>query len=153
MKNSGFSMRQNEAFDVELDTFLHPAMAFEHPRDVVNDPDLTLKEKRADPCVLGTEACAVAPALRCVPGTGRPLPVDETLEALRALDKQADATDTARYRRSVRRRSIEIFRSHHAKDRADTSAVALTTYATHTARDWPSGSFAAGGNSHDDHLQ
>jgi hypothetical protein len=153
MKNSGFSMRQNEAFDVELDTFLHPAMAFEHPRDVVNDPDLTLKEKRADPCVLGTEACAVAPALRCVPGTGRPLPVDETLEALRALDKQADATDTARYRRSVRRRSIEIFRSHRAKDRADTSAVALTTYATHTARDWPSGSFAAGGNSHDDHLQ
>ena len=120
MKNSEFSMRQNEPFDVERDTFLHPAMAFEHPRDVVNDPDLTLKEKRADPCVLGTEACAVAPALRCVPGTGRPLPVDETLEALRALDKQANATDTARYRRSVRRRSIEIFRSHRAKDRGDT---------------------------------
>ena len=153
MKNSGFSMRQNEAFDVELDTFLHPAMAFEHPRDVVNDPDLTLKEKRAILASWASDACAVAPALRCVPGTERPVPVDEILEALRALDKQANATDTARYRRSVRRRSIETFRSNRAKDRADISAVALTTYATHTARDWPSGSFAAGGNSHDDHLQ
>jgi hypothetical protein len=153
MKNSEFSMRQNEPFDVELDTFLHPAMAFEHPRDVVNDPDLTLKEKRAILASWASDACAVAPAVRFAPGTAGPVPVDEILEALRALDKQANATDTARYRRSVRRRSIEIFRSHRAKDRADTSAVALTTYATHTARDWPSGSFAAGGNSHDDHLQ
>jgi hypothetical protein len=116
MKNSEFSMRQNEPFDVELDTFLHPAMAFEHPRDVVNDPDLTLKEKRAILASWASDACAVAPALRCVPGTECPVPVDEVLEALRALDKQANATDTARYRRSVRRRSIETFR----KDRRDT---------------------------------
>jgi hypothetical protein len=34
MKNSDFSIRQNEPFDVELDTFLHPALAFEHPATV-----------------------------------------------------------------------------------------------------------------------
>ena len=120
MKNFDFSIRQNEPFDVELDTFLHPALAFEHPRDVVGDPDLTLNEKRAILASWASDACAVAPALRCAPGTKRPVPVDEVLEALRALDKQANATDTARYRRSVRRRSIETFRSHRAKDRRDT---------------------------------
>ena len=30
-----------------LDDLLHPAQAFDHPRDVVNDHDLTLNEKRA----------------------------------------------------------------------------------------------------------
>jgi hypothetical protein len=30
-----------------LDALLHPARAFEHPRDVVTDDDLTLYEKRA----------------------------------------------------------------------------------------------------------
>jgi hypothetical protein len=95
---------------VQLDTLLHPALAFEHPRDVVGDPDLTLNEKRAILASWASDACAVAPALRCAPGTKRPVPVDEVLEALRALDKQANATETARYRRSVRRRSIETFR-------------------------------------------
>jgi len=47
MKNSDFSLRQNHPSDVELDTLLHPALAFEHPREVVRDPDLTLNEKRA----------------------------------------------------------------------------------------------------------
>ena len=116
MKNSDFSLRQNHPSDVELDTLLHPALAFEHPREVVRDPDLTLNEKRAILASWASDACAVTPALRCVPGTERPLPVDEILEALRALDKQASATDTARYRRLVRRRSIETFR----KDRRDT---------------------------------
>ena len=31
----------------EIDELLHPASAFGHPSEVVNDPDLTLKEKRA----------------------------------------------------------------------------------------------------------
>ena len=120
MKNFDLSIRQKEPFDVDLDALLHPALAFEHPRDVVRDPDLTLNEKRAILASWASDACAVAPALRCAPGTAGPVPVDEILEALRALDNQANATDTARYRRSVRRRSIETFRSHHAKDRGDT---------------------------------
>ena len=108
MKNSDFSIRQNEPFDVDLDTLLRPALAFEHPRDVVGDPDLTLNEQRAILASWASDACAVTPALRCVPGTERPLPVDEILEALRALDKQANATDTARYRRSAFHRDIPI---------------------------------------------
>ena len=35
----------NDRFD--LDSLLHPAQVFEHPSRVVNDPDLTLNEKRA----------------------------------------------------------------------------------------------------------
>ena len=31
----------------DLDTLLHPSQAFEHPSEVVRDPDLTLNEKRA----------------------------------------------------------------------------------------------------------
>ena len=41
----------NDGYD--LDSLLHPAQAFEYPSNVVNDPDLTLNEKRAIFCVLG----------------------------------------------------------------------------------------------------
>jgi hypothetical protein len=37
--------KNDDSFD--LDDLLHPAQAFSHPSDVVNDPDLTLTEKRA----------------------------------------------------------------------------------------------------------
>lgn len=33
--------------DLDLDKLLHPAQAFELPQQVVDDPDLTLNEKRA----------------------------------------------------------------------------------------------------------
>jgi hypothetical protein len=38
---------------LDLDSLLHPAQAFEHPSQVVNDPDLTLKRKARDPRVMG----------------------------------------------------------------------------------------------------
>ena len=106
----------------DLDGLIHPSQVFDHPSDVLSDPDLSLNEKRAILASWASDACAVeaAPALKCAPGTEHPVPVDEVLEALRALDKQASATDTARYRRLVRRRSIETFRSHRMKDRGDT---------------------------------
>jgi hypothetical protein len=31
---------------IDLNAFLHPGTAFEHPRDVVSDPTLSLSEKR-----------------------------------------------------------------------------------------------------------
>jgi hypothetical protein len=40
-----FERNNEDAFD--LNDLLHPAQAFSHPADVVNDPDLTLNEKRA----------------------------------------------------------------------------------------------------------
>lgn len=49
---------------------LHPAQAFEHPSHVVDDPDLTLNEKRAILASWTSDACAPeeAPRLRCAPG-------------------------------------------------------------------------------------
>jgi hypothetical protein len=114
MKKPANRDSSNEPFDFELDDLLHPARAFAHPRDVVNDPDLTLNEKRAILASWASDACAVeaAPALRCPPGSRRPVPVDDVLEALRSLDKQiyGQAVETSWLRRQVRRRSIEAFR-------------------------------------------
>jgi len=104
----------SKPFDLDLDALLHPAQAFEHPRDVVNDPDLTLNEKRAVLASWASDACAVeaSPALRRAPGSRREVSVDDVLEALRSLDKQAhDPESRASWvRRQARRRSIEAFR-------------------------------------------
>jgi hypothetical protein len=88
---------------------LHPAQAFEHPSHVVNDPDLTLNEKRAILASWASDACALeaAPHLRSAPGGKRPVLFDDVMEALRALDKQANEKDTARYRRMLRRSRFE----------------------------------------------
>jgi hypothetical protein len=38
-------MNDRERFsNIELDELLHPAQAFQHPREVVNDPDLSRSE-------------------------------------------------------------------------------------------------------------
>ena len=98
------SDRSCDAFD--LDELLHPAQAFERPSDVVNDPDLTLNEKRAILASWASDACAVeaAPALRAAP-RGEPVRFDEIMDALRTLDREAGlADDSRRYRRAVRRR-------------------------------------------------
>jgi hypothetical protein len=88
---------------------LHPAQAFEHPSHVVNDPDLTLNEKRAMLASWASDACAIeaAPHLRSAPGRKQPVLFDDVMEALRALDKQANEKDTARYRRVLRRSRFE----------------------------------------------
>jgi hypothetical protein len=89
----------------DLDDLLHPAQAFEHPSDVVNDADLTLNEKRAILASWASDACALkaAPLLRPAPGVKKPVGFDDVMEALRALDRQAQQNNTAtRYRRSLR---------------------------------------------------
>ena len=97
----------NDGFD--LDNLLHPAQAFEHPSHVVNDPDLTLNEKRAILASWASDACAIeaAPSLRYAPGGKKPVRFDDVMEALRTLDKQArDGSSGDHYRRVVRRRRI-----------------------------------------------
>jgi len=94
--------------DWDLNDLLHPAQAFAHPSDVVNDPDLTLNEKRAILASWASDACAIeaAPGLRHVDGCKRPIAFDEIMEALRALDKRMTADqreNNARYRRTIRR--------------------------------------------------
>jgi hypothetical protein len=123
MKNPSFRNSPDKPFDLELDDLLHPAGAFSHPRDVVSDPDLTLNEKRAILASWASDACAMeaAPALRSPPGCSRPVPVDDILEALCALDKAAfdQAVDRSWSRRQSRRRSIEKFRARRGRGNGD----------------------------------
>jgi hypothetical protein len=88
---------------------LRPAQAFQHPSHVVNDPDLTLNEKRAILASWASDACALeaAPHLRSAPGGNQPVLFDDVMEALRTLDKQANEKDAARYRRVLRRGRFE----------------------------------------------
>ena len=77
----------------DLDGLVHPSQVFEHPSDVLSDPDLSLNEKRAILASWTSDACAIeaAPGLR----QGFPgclVPFDEIMEALRTLDKQMAAT-------------------------------------------------------------
>jgi len=88
----------------DLNDLLHPAQAFESPAAVVNDPDLTVNEKRAILASWASDACALeaAPDLRAGP-KGSPVRFDDIMEALRALDKQANGD---KYRRMLRRDRI-----------------------------------------------
>ena len=89
----------------DLDTLLHPAQAFEHPSEVVNDLDLTLNEKRAILASWASDACAIeaVPALRCLPGGKRPVTFDEVMDALRRLDEEARRTGgTSRNRNALK---------------------------------------------------
>jgi hypothetical protein len=96
---------QTARFDFHLDDLLHPAQAFEHPRRVVEDRDLTLNEKRAILASWASDACAIeAPALRQAPGTEHPVRFDDVMKALRMLDQQAGNRHSVppRYRRIMR---------------------------------------------------
>jgi len=83
-------MTKGTSVNFELDELLHPAQAFEHPSEVVNDPDLTLNEKRAILASWASDACAIeaAPELRQGPKT--PVRFDDIMDALRALDREAN---------------------------------------------------------------
>jgi hypothetical protein len=100
--------------ECDLNDLLHPAQAFASPAAVLEDPDLTVNEKRAILASWASDACAVeaAPDLRAAPA-GRIVRFDEIMEALRALDKQVNG---ATYRRVLRRKRIL------GRGRRDTSA-------------------------------
>ncbi len=85
----------------EFAQLLHPAQAFGHPFEVVNDPDLTLNEKRAILASWASDACAIeaAPELRA--GTKAPVRYDDIMDALHSLDNQANG---GRYRSPFGRR-------------------------------------------------
>jgi len=75
--------------DCDLDRLLHPARFYRNPRDVSEDENLSLSEKRAVLSSWASDACAVdsMPALRKPPGSGTPISFDEVMEALQLLDK------------------------------------------------------------------
>ena len=98
--------------DPEVEALFHPGQVFDHPEQVVDDPDLTLNEKRAILASWASDACTIegAPALRRVPGSGQVVSIDDILEALRRLDKEAGEGGASWLRRQVRRKSIEASR-------------------------------------------
>ena len=74
--------------EFELDHVLNPAAVFNHPRDVLNDPDLSKQEKRAILSSWASDACAVEsmPGMRRPPGGAAPVSFDDIVDALRSLD-------------------------------------------------------------------
>lgn len=85
-------MRPTTAFNdnvVDINALLHPGTAFEHPRDVISHPALSLSEKRAILASWASDASAIAscPGLRAPEGLKAPVTIDEILEALCALDE------------------------------------------------------------------
>jgi hypothetical protein len=85
------TMRPTTATDdnvFDLQALLHPGTVFEHPRDVVMHPSLTLAEKRSILASWASDASAIAscPALRAPEGLRAPVSIDAILEALCELD-------------------------------------------------------------------
>jgi hypothetical protein len=101
-------MTEGTKKEFDLDQFLHPAKAFVSPSQVVNDPDMTLAEKRAVLASWASDACAVeaSPELR-EPSPGQTVKYDEIMEALRSLDAQIERrTDYGKL----------VSRAHRAKE-------------------------------------
>jgi hypothetical protein len=113
MKKIASASPQRATFDLDIENLLHPAQAFEHPRDVVEDPDLTLNEKRAILASRASDACAIeaAPTLRPGPGNAQLICFDDVLDALRALNRQAGehCSLPPRYRRVLANRTPGVF--------------------------------------------
>ena len=98
----------------DFDDLLHPARAFARPSDVVNDPDLTLNEKRAILASWASDACAEeANPLQRRTDDGRAVSWDDVMDALKELDLRAAVSATIRFdpelfwwpRQGLRRRS------------------------------------------------
>jgi hypothetical protein len=72
----------------DINALLHPGTAFEHPRDVVAHPGLSLAEKRAILASWASDASAIAscPSLRAPQGLKGTVSIDEIFDALHALD-------------------------------------------------------------------
>jgi hypothetical protein len=103
-------MRPTTAHDdniFDLNYLLHPGTAFEHPRDVVSNPSLSLAQKRAILASWASDASAIAscPSLRAPEGLKAPVAIDEILEALCA--------------RSMRDRGIRLAASRCGSDRSN----------------------------------
>ena len=105
---ASMSKRDDDRFDPN--TLLHPANAFACPADVLNDPDLTLSEKRAILASWASDACAgeAFPALR-QPAGSVPVGFDDIIDAMRELDRQEDARPLRHYRSVLADRRPGVF--------------------------------------------
>ena len=97
---------------IDLNAILHPGSVYEHPRDVVADPSISLGEKRAILASWASDACAVeaAPDLRQPTGSP-PVRLDDIMDALKRLD--GEAADKPTYGKLINRarRWKDLYRS------------------------------------------
>ncbi|HLK83515.1 MAG TPA: hypothetical protein VKT99_18765 [Xanthobacteraceae bacterium] len=113
MKETDRSARRSTLCGFDLSNLFHPAGAFAHPQQVVDDPDLTVNEKRAILASWASDACAVeaAPDLRQAPGATQPIRFDDIMDALRELDRLVRNSFEAprHYRRVLANRIPGVF--------------------------------------------
>jgi hypothetical protein len=90
---------------LDIDQLLHPARAFQRPKEVVEDQSLSLAEKRAILASWASDACAVEalPALRS-PESGVVVRYDDIIDALQTLDTHPAAPVVSRLMRERRKR-------------------------------------------------
>ena len=89
-----------------FDRLLHPANAFAHPINVVDDQDLTLTEKRAILASWASDAREAA-----LPSDGAiVVPFDVVMDALKELDRRCgDLRTPPRYRKILENRIPGVF--------------------------------------------
>jgi hypothetical protein len=85
------TMRPTTAFDdnvFDFNALLNPGTIFDHPREVLAHPSLSVSEKRAILASWASDASSIAacPALRAPACLKAPVTIDEILEALSELD-------------------------------------------------------------------
>jgi hypothetical protein len=85
------TMRPTTATDdnvFNINALLHPGTIFDHPRDVVAHPTVSVSEKRAILASRASDASAIAscPSLRAPAGPKAPVNIDEILAASCELD-------------------------------------------------------------------
>lgn len=85
------AMTHERTTDLEMNALLHPADAFMHPVDVVEDCDLTTYEKRAILSSWAVDACAVQGVSQPSRSShGPPVTFDDIFDALRVLDDELE---------------------------------------------------------------
>jgi hypothetical protein len=86
------SLRRNgsRTTNLEMADLLHPADAYGHPMDVVEDCDLTSYEKRAILSSWAADACAVKGAPELTQAIDEAVSFDDILDALRVLESGQD---------------------------------------------------------------
>jgi len=94
-----------------LNELLNPASAFEHPSEVVNDPDLTMYEKRALLSAWASYASATEATSNSRAGHLARVSFDDIIVALRCLDKHSSDD---KYLRMLRRNRIFRKSGSHA---------------------------------------
>ena len=107
MRNILLAPMWSAVTDPDLNALLHPASAFDHPREVVNDPDLTTEEKRAILSSWASDARSVESVLNRAEGVVR---LDDVMNALKELDRRyGDLKSRPRYRRILENRIPGVF--------------------------------------------